>query len=192
MAAPASSVTNSTSGAESVKLKETMIIILRKKKSVTQHWARSCEIFFFLHFTICSKQSGRLRGKKQRKTNKKWEKVEETTDAFRKGAQRIGGLYVNMIGWAQSAVLLMFHFTWNIIHGSRSGASRDQFQSVTRGGRSQTENKGAGLDCNAFSRSPSLPPPPSTCLCAGPLLISEALSFVSVRCPKDCGMKRDT
>lgn len=40
--------------------------------------------------------------------------------------------------------------------------------------------------------SPSLPPPPpSTCLCSRLLLIFEALSFVSVRCPKDYGMKRD-
>lgn len=63
------------------------------------------------------------------------------------------------------------------------------------GGHGQTENKGTSPDCKAFSLSPSLPPPPpplSTCLCAGLLLISEALSFVSVRCPKDCGMKRDT
>lgn len=58
------------------------------------------------------------------------------------------------------------------------------------GGRSQTENKGTRLGRDALS--PSLPPPLSTCLCAGLLLISEALSFVSVRCPKDCGMKRDT
>lgn len=58
------------------------------------------------------------------------------------------------------------------------------------GGQRQTENKGnRGLQC---SLSISLPPPLSTCLCTGLLLISEALSFVFVRCPKECGMKRDT
>lgn len=56
---------------------------------------------------------------------------------------------------------------------------------------SQTENKRTGLDCFL----PLFPPPPlprSTCLCSRLRLMSEALSFVFVRCPKDCRMKRDT
>lgn len=54
----------------------------------------------------------------------------------------------------------MFHFTWNIIHGFRSGASRDQFQSVTRENTAKQKTKELVLIamlslCLSLSISPS-------------------------------------
>lgn len=104
----------------------------------------------------------------------------------------------NMIGWVESTDLLMFHFKWNNIRGFKSGVSWDQFQSVTREDTAKEKTKELLLIAMLFFPSVCLssslppPPPPSTCLCAGLLLISEAPSFVFVRCRKDSRMKRDT
>lgn len=77
----------------------------------------------------------------------------------------------------------------------RTGLTKDQFRSVTQEDRANHKTKEHLLIAMLFFFTPSSPshlPPPSTCLCVGLLLISEALSFVSVRRSKGWRMKRDT
>lgn len=88
----------------------------------------------------------------------------------------------------------MFHPKWNSIHGFRSGAPQDQFQGVTREDTAKQKTKELHLIAVVslrLSLTISLLFQP-VCAPTRLLLISEAPSFVFVRCPKDCRMKRDT